>query len=44
MITHDDIIAADAEGNLVGTIGAVGYSQREALANLLSEMHNTGGD
>lgn len=42
MITHDDIIAADAEGNLVETIGAAGYSQRKALANLLSEIHNAG--
>lgn len=42
MITHSDIIAANADGTLVETIGAAGYSQREALANLLSEMHNSG--
>ena len=40
-ITRDDIIAANSEGTLVETIGSAGYSQREALANLLSELHNT---
>lgn len=42
IITYDDILASNAAGTLVETIGAAGFSQHEALAKLLSESHNSG--
>ena len=42
MTTRDEILAANAEGTLVDFIAAEHYAQGEALADLLSEMHNSG--
>ena len=42
MITRDEIFAAAANVTLINFIAAADYSQREALARLLSEMHNSG--
>ena len=41
MITRDVILAANADGTLVKTIAA-SYDQSEALADRLSELHNSG--
>ena len=42
MTTRDEILVANAEGTLVHFIAAQHYAQAEALADLLSEMHNSG--
>ena len=42
MITRDKILTANAEETLIDIIAAAHYDQCEALANLLSEMHNSG--
>ena len=42
MTTRNEILAANAEGTLVHLIAAEHYAQAETLAELLSEMHNSG--
>ncbi len=42
MMTRDEILAAYAKETLIDIIAAADYGQCEALADLLSEMHNSG--
>ena len=42
MITREEILTASADKSLVETIAAQHRDQHNALADLLSVMHNTG--